>query len=217
MTNESVLEIRQMELGPLANFVYILSEPASKVAIVVDPAWDVPAIVGELNAKNLKLEGILLTHNHFDHINGVGELLKHKDAPVYIHHKDKDELPKDYEASMRVMDGGEKVTIGNLRLEFLHTPGHTEGSLCFRLADRLVTGDTLFIRGCGRVDLPNSDPEKMFHSLKKIATLDDGLFVLPGHNYGPVGECLLQVEKRENPYLRLASERTLADFLKIFS
>lgn len=211
------LEIRQLELGPLANFVYLLSDGASKKALVVDPAWDVPAIQRALSQEGWTLQGMMLTHNHFDHINGVGNLLQFADIPIYIHRHDAPALDKNFQKNIKVLDGGEAIALGQLQLKFLHTPGHTEGSLCFEVADHLVTGDTLFIQGCGRVDLPNSDPEKMYRSLRKIAGLDDGLLVFPGHNYGPTPSAPLAQEKKQNPYLRFAAGSTLKEFLNVVS
>ncbi|MBI4063788.1 MAG: MBL fold metallo-hydrolase [Elusimicrobia bacterium] len=213
----STLEIRQLELGPLANFVYLLADSAAKEALVVDPAWDVPAIKKELGVGGWKLKGIFLTHNHFDHINGVGDVLKFADVPIYIHKEDAPVLDKNFKPNLKTLSGGEGIDLGGLKINFLHTPGHTEGSLCLRVSDRLVTGDTLFIRGCGRVDLPNSDPEKMYTSLKKIATLEDSLLVFPGHNYGPTPTASLAEEKKENPYLQIAAGSPLARFLEAVS
>lgn len=211
----SKIEIVQMELGPMANFVYLLADPQAKEAFVVDPAWEVPAIKKELEHRGWRLTGMYLTHNHFDHINGVGGVLQFADVPIHIHKEDAPVLAKDFKSNLRELSGGEILKVGDIPIEIMHTPGHTEGSLCFRIHNNLVTGDTLFIRGCGRVDLPSSDPEKMYSSLKKIATLDDSHIVFPGHNYGPVENAALGEEKKANPYLKLVSSAPLPDFLRI--
>ncbi|MBI4369554.1 MAG: MBL fold metallo-hydrolase [Elusimicrobia bacterium] len=211
------LTVRQMELGPLANFVYLLSDENTKEAIVVDPGWDVAAIKKAADELQLRIKGIFLTHNHFDHINGVGDVLRFADAPVYIHQQDAPELNKDLQSSIRQLRGGEKVALGGLTLEFLHTPGHTEGSLCLKVNERLLTGDTLFIRGCGRVDLPSSDPEKMYQSLRRIAGLDSSTIVLPGHNYGPAPSGSLGDECLQNPFLKFALGAPLDEFLRTVS
>ncbi|MBI2069157.1 MAG: MBL fold metallo-hydrolase [Elusimicrobia bacterium] len=213
----ATLEIRQLELGPLANFVYLLADAQAKKALVIDPAWDVPAIHKRLEAEGWALDGIFLTHNHFDHINGVGQVLAFADVPIYIHKEDAGPLDQDFRKSMRVLSGGESVPLGQLKLNFLHTPGHTEGSLCLKVDNHLVTGDTLFVRGCGRVDLPSSDPEKMYSSLKKIATLDGQVLVFPGHNYGPTPTAPLDQEKKDNPYMQLALNSTLKEFLRVIA
>ncbi|MBI4051139.1 MAG: MBL fold metallo-hydrolase [Elusimicrobia bacterium] len=205
--------LKQLELGPLANFVYILGDPEKKECAVVDPAWDVATILKEIEKEGYKLTKILVTHNHPDHTNGIGEVLKSFDVPVYIHKQDAYAL-KSYQENLKVVEGGDGLSVGNLELSFLHTPGHTHGSVCLMLKDQLVTGDTLFIKGCGRVDLPNSDPEKMFQSLKKIAGLPDEILVLPGHNYGDKPCAPLKDEKKQNPYLAL-SQKNLPDFLRV--
>src|SRR3989338_10612854 len=145
-----MLEIRQLELGPLANFVYLLADPKTLEAWVVDPAWNVPAIRKALEAEQWKLTGIFLTHNHFDHINGVGDVLKFADVPIFIHKEDAPVIEKDFKSNLKPLSGGEALALGGLSIQMMHTPGHTEGSLCLKVMDPLVTRDTLFIRGCGR-------------------------------------------------------------------
>lgn len=206
--------LRQLELGPLANFVYILGDPETKECAVVDPAWDVPAILKAIEAEGLNLTRVLVTHNHPDHTNGIGEVLKAFDVPVHIHRHDAQAL-RPFKANLRLTEGGDRVDIGRLELTFLHTPGHTEGSQCFHVRDRLVSGDTLFIRGCGRMDLPSSDPEKMYASLRKISGLPDETVVFPGHNYAEAPCAPLGSEKRENPYLRTSLSSGLEDFLRL--
>jgi len=210
-----MLEIRQLELGPLANFIYVLADKETGEALVIDPAWDVASIGKLLDQEGWKLKAAVLTHNHFDHINGLGDILKFADIPIYIHKNDAAEVAKDFAHNLKPISGGETISLGACDFRFLHTPGHTEGSQCLEVNQNLVTGDTLFIGGCGRVDLPNSDPEKMYASLKKIATLDDRITVLPGHNYGPTPTGALSKEKQENPYLQLAAGSSLADFLRV--
>ncbi len=204
--------LKQLELGPLANFVYIVGDPATRQCAVVDPAWDVPAILKAIEAEDLKLSSVLVTHNHPDHINGVGAILKARDVPVYVNKEDAYALGE-VESSLRQVSGGDRASIGGIDVQFLHTPGHTHGSQCFLFQDRLVSGDTLFIKGCGRVDLPNSDPEKMYHSLRKIAGLPGETVVFPGHNYADKPCAPLREEKTENPYLAL-SQQGLREFLR---
>ena len=205
--------LKQLELGPLANFVYIVGDPATRECAVVDPAWDVPAILKAVEGEGLTLTSVLVTHNHPDHINGVGEILKTADVPVFVHKEDAFAL-KPYQSSLRLVSGGDRTAVGKLDVAFLHTPGHTHGSQCFLFQDRLVSGDTLFIKGCGRVDLPNSDPEKMYRSLRKIAGLPDETVVFPGHNYAEKPCAPLGEEKAGNPYLVLA-QQGLEDFLRV--
>lgn len=205
--------LKQLELGPLANFVYLFGDAETKECAVVDPAWDVPTILKTAKESGHDIKKILITHNHPDHTNGVGELLRSKDVPVYIHEHDAYAL-KEFKDNLKIVQGGDSAEIGGLTVHFLHTPGHTHGSQCFRIQDRLVSGDTLFIQGCGRVDLPNSDPEKMYQSLRKISALSEDTWVLPGHNYAEKPTAQLKEEKKENPYLA-GCQTDLNSFLRL--
>jgi hydroxyacylglutathione hydrolase len=209
-----VIELRQLQLGPMANFVYLLADPATRECAVVDPAWDVPAILEAVAAEGWTLTQAFLTHHHPDHINGVGPLLKTHDIPVFINEQDADVL-RPFASNLRKVRGGDSTKIGKLTVDFLHTPGHTHGSQSFHVHDNLVTGDTLFIKGCGRVDLPNSDPEEMYKSLRRIAGLPGKTLLLPGHDYGDKPCTPLEEEKESNPYLKLSATRSLQDFLRL--
>lgn len=204
--------LHQMELGPMQNFVYLVGCEASREAAVVDPAWDVPAILKTAKDHNLRIKTILLTHTHFDHINGVEELLKATDARVFVHKKEAPVLQYG-RMNLRNIDSGERVRVGGLDITFVHTPGHTPGSQCFYIDDLLITGDTLFINGCGRCDLPGGDPEEMYRSLTgTLRKMEDRTKVYPGHHYAEVSVSTMGDEKRRNPYL---SSRSLEDFLRL--
>lgn len=209
-----MIELRQLQLGPMANFVYLLADPRTKECAVVDPAWDVPAILKAVDAEGWKLRGMLVTHNHPDHTNGIGALLREADVPVFVHEADAYAL-KEHGGAVKSVRGGDTWTVGGLTVSFLHTPGHTHGSQCFQVFDRLLTGDTLFIKGCGRVDLPNSDPERMYASLRRISTLPDETLLLPGHDYGDKPCAPLKEEKALNPYLKMSASSKLEDFLRL--
>jgi hydroxyacylglutathione hydrolase len=203
--NEPGLILHQMELGPMQNFVYIIGDERTREAAVVDPAWDVPSILKMVRDHELKVTTILLTHTHFDHINGVEELLKATDARVFVHKKEAAALA--YSTSVKKIDSGDEVKIGDQRITFIHTPGHTPGSQCFYLHDRLIAGDTLFVRGCGRCDLPGGNPEEMFQSLTgKLKKMDDRVRLYPGHNYAEVPVSTMGEEKKQNPYLLCQSK-----------
>ncbi|MBI4226895.1 MAG: MBL fold metallo-hydrolase, partial [Candidatus Omnitrophica bacterium] len=191
-------------LGPLRNFVYILGDPTTRQALVIDPGWDSQAILDRLAEHDLTLAGLLVTHTHFDHINAVGELLKAADVPVYVHKAERDPLPARSSSITRV-GGGDEVPLGAHVVRILHTPGHTPGSSCFLVNDRLLSGDTLFVKACGRSDLPGGDPEQLYHSLDQIATLDEQITVYPGHDYGDAPQSTVGDEKRQNPFLQFPS------------
>jgi len=190
-----------LELGPMENFVYLLIDESSKNAAVVDPAWDVPAIVAQANKLDLTISDVLLTHSHHDHINGVDELLSHYDAQVHILKSEADFWGKNI-TKPTLHHGGDKINLGSSEIEVMHTPGHTPGSACYRIENDLITGDTLFVFGCGRCDLQGGDPEQMFSTLKHFKTdLPDDIVIHPGHNYAVQTTSTLKEEIAGNPFL----------------
>ena len=213
------LYLKQMELGPMQNFVYLLGDPATRDCVAVDPAWEIDAIVDEIAADGMRLQGVLVTHTHQDHVGGhlfghdipgVEELLGRSPARVYVHKAEREFL-KGFGSDLVKVEGGDTLQVGRLTVTFVHTPGHTPGSQCFLVDGRLISGDTLFIRSCGRTDLPGSDPAEMYSSLtQRLAALPDDTVVLPGHNYGGAATTIGE-EKRENPMMRFPS---MSDFLR---
>jgi len=189
----------------MANFVYLIGDPKTREAAVVDPAWDVSAIVKAAEADGYSIKHVLVTHGHPDHTNGVEEILNRTNSRLYMH---KVEVPwmKGWKAEATRTESDDKLSIGDLTITFLHTPGHTPGSQCFKVGSSLVAGDTLFIGGCGRTDLPGGDPEQLYDTLnRKLRTLDDGVLVFPGHNYSDVPSSTMGEEKRNNPFLKVQS------------
>lgn len=209
---ERSIYLKQLELGPMQNFVYLLGDPDTKEAAVIDPGWEVPQILAAAEADGYRITRVFLTHSHFDHILGLGELLKSLDVPVHIHDAEVGELPISPSAIAPVAHG-EIVHVGSLPVTLVHTPGHTEGSQCLLVDNRLLSGDTLFIGGCGRCDLPGGNPSALYHSLTQTLTrLDDRTQLYPGHNYAPVPHSTLGDEKQHNPFLQ---PKTLDQFLHL--
>src|SRR5262249_1208369 len=154
--------MKQMELGPMQNFVYLIGDPETRECIVIDPAWEIQQILDTVAADGMHLTGVLVTHTHQDHVGGhlfgfdipgIEELAEHAPARVYVHKAEREFL-RGFGTDLVKVEGGETVQVGRLPLTFIHTPGHTPGSQCFLVDGRLVSGDTLFIRSCGRTDLP---------------------------------------------------------------
>jgi glyoxylase-like metal-dependent hydrolase (beta-lactamase superfamily II) len=206
----------------MQNYVYLIGDPVTRQAAVVDPAWEVERIVQTAAADGYTLTRVLITHTHQDHtggqlfghfIPGVVELLNQVDIPVYVH-KTETHILQNVPASSKVpTEGGQVLDLGgDVEITLLHTPGHTPGSQCFLVQNRLVSGDTLFIGACGRVDLPNSSPEEMYDSLtNKLMRLDDATVLYPGHNYARKPISTIGEERQRNPYVQFAS---LHDFLR---
>lgn len=199
------LSIKQLQLGPMMNFTYLIADDEAKVCAVVDPGWDAAAIVNETKKSGWKIEKILLTHSHFDHAGALAELVKLTDAHVFVHSADL----SDIKIPANPTEEGTKISIGNLNVDCIHTPGHTPGSQCFIVENAMFTGDTLFIDGCGRVDLPGSDPKKMISSLNRLAGLDSSIIIYPGHDYGHAPTATIGDQLKSNPYLRATEEEML--------
>lgn len=201
MSQSAPFAIHARELGPMENFVYLIEDKASGRAAVVDPAWDVPEILALARDHGVRITDILLTHSHHDHINGIEGVLKAYDAQLHLL-KAEARFWGSYLDLPTLHHGGDVITLGGTAIEVLHTPGHTPGSACYRVADQLITGDTLFVFGCGRCDLRGGDPEQMFHTLRDMRQrLADSTVILPGHNYAVQPSSTLAEQKDGNPFL----------------
>ena len=203
--------VHQFELGPWNNFIYFIGDRATRRVAVVDPAWHAPTILEQASELDLTISHILCTHSHFDHVNRVDALLQVLDVPVYML---KSELAfSGFRCeNLIAASPGDRLRIGNATdITFVHTPGHTPGSVCYRLADSLVTGDTLFVNGCGRCDFVGGDPEVMYYTLKQLTeSLPSETRLYPGHNYGATPTATVDAQLLTNPYLQ---HKTLQDFV----
>lgn len=209
--SDNDLYLKQFEIGPMENFVYLVGSMAAREVFVVDPAWQVDTILRIAKEEDLKIKGALVSHFHFDHTNGIEELLESVNCPVYVNKKDVPYLGLS-SGNIKGSDNGQKVKAGDIEIEMIHTPGHTPGSQCFHVRGHLVSGDTLFIGACGRTDLPGGDAKEMYYSLtQKLMKFDDSTILCPGHNYGPKPMTTLGEEKKSNPYLLCDS---IENFLK---
>jgi hydroxyacylglutathione hydrolase len=210
---EPPIYFKQTEIGPMANFIYFIGDPKTREVAVVDPAWDVDRILSIAEKDGYQIKHVLVSHGHPDHINGVEELLNRTNAKLYMHPS---EVPwmKGWKATAIPSEDGRKIKVGDVEIQFMHTPGHTPGSQCFLIGGSLVSGDTLFIDSCGRTDLPGGDPKVMYESMTgKLKKLEDSVILYPGHNYSDQPTATMGDQKKHNPALRCT---TLNDFLAIF-
>jgi glyoxylase-like metal-dependent hydrolase (beta-lactamase superfamily II) len=223
MPGESDLYFRQIPVGRMANFAYLVGSSSARQALLVDPAWDVQGLLDVAAEDDVELVGTLVTHYHQDHvggeifgmsIEGLGRLMEVAPMKVHVQADEADGLRQVTglsESDLARHAGGDVIELGQTRVRLLHTPGHTPGSQCFLVEDgagpgRLVSGDTLFLGSCGRVDLPGADPEAMYHSLNgTLKALPDETIVYPGHLYATEPSGSLADEKRTNPFLRVTS------------
>jgi glyoxylase-like metal-dependent hydrolase (beta-lactamase superfamily II) len=212
--------------GQMANFMYLLGDVESRKALIVDPAWDVQSLIDIAQEDGYEIAGALVTHYHPDHvggdlfglsIEGLARLLEHRAVPVYVNRNEADGLKVVTglsDGDLKKVDSDETVELGKIPIRCLHTPGHTPGSQCFLIGDRLVAGDTLFVQGCGRVDLPGGDPDQMYESLtQKLAKLPPETVLYPGHHYGPTETSTIADELENNIYLKITG---LDDWRRLF-
>lgn len=179
----------------MVNFVYAIGDRATGECVLVDPAYDVNALLDVMAADSMKVVGVLATHYHPDHvggsmmgyrIEGIAALLERTNVPVHLQNDEVEWVTKVTGVDRSHLvghDAGDVVRVGELAITLVHTPGHTPGSQCFLVDGRLVSGDTLFLDGCGRTDLPGSNPEDMYDSLQTLAALPDDTVIFPGHQY----------------------------------
>jgi glyoxylase-like metal-dependent hydrolase (beta-lactamase superfamily II) len=201
MSDTRPYSIHALELGPMENFIYLIEDRATQTTAVVDPAWDAPQIIELADRQGLRITDILLTHSHHDHVNGVGQVLDDTDAQLHLLKAEADFWDHALERP-KLHHGGDRIKLGESELEILHTPGHTPGSACYRLNEDLITGDTLFVFGCGRCDLNGGDPEQMFATLRRLKdNLPPQIVIHPGHNYGEQQTSTLQEQVEGNPFM----------------
>jgi len=202
MSEKKPYSIHALELGPMENFIYLIEDRATQTAAVVDPAWDVGAIAARADQRGLRITDVLLTHSHNDHVNGVEAMLDRYDARLHLLKPEADFW--NHKLAQPVLHhGGDRFELGETELQILHTPGHTPGSACYRLGDDLVTGDTLFVFGCGRCDLNGGDPEQMYTTLKRLkAELPSQTVIHPGHNYATQKTSTMHEQIEGNPFMQ---------------
>ncbi len=210
----------------MVNFVYALGDTETGEALLVDPAYAVDDLLAVLEEDGMRCVGVLGTHFHPDHlggpmagwtIEGVGALLERVQVPVHVQ---RDEVPWVVRATgvgadhLVAHDSGDRVRVGDVEVELVHTPGHTPGSQCFLVDGHLVSGDTLFLEGCGRTDLPGSDPEAMYESLTtRLARVPDDAVVFPGHLYSAEPSASMGETRRLNYVFR---PRSATEWLSMF-
>jgi len=231
MSAPSELYFEQIAVGQMANFAYLIGSRSTREALIVDPAWAVDALLDQAESDGMKVVGALVTHYHQDHvggsifgmnIEGVDRLLARQPMPIYVNEHEAEGTKKvtgASESDIARKRGGDTIELGGVRVRLLHTPGHTPGSQCFLVEEagqpgRLVSGDTLFLGSCGRVDLPGADPEAMYYSLNQtLKQLPDETLLYPGHFYSSEPFDTMGHEKRTNPFLRVASLEQFLTFM----
>ena len=211
----------------MANFTYIIGDADTREAVLVDPAYAPDDLLKILNAEGITLVGIIATHFHADHIGGnlmghqvpgIAELAVLVDVPIHVQAHEAHWVSERTGVGVPPVvphDDGDVVSVGAIDITLRHTPGHTEGSQCLLFAGRMVSGDTLFVNGCGRTDLPGSDPHEMYRSLfERLASVPDDTVLYPGHFYSPEPFATLGEVRAHNEVL---VPRGAAEWLAQFS
>lgn len=237
MADASRLYFRQLLAGldvaehdPIAqqmvNFVYLIGDRETGEAVVVDPAYDPQGILDVLAADDMRLTGALATHYHADHVGGnlfghgivgISELLELAQVPIHVQADEAEWVAKTTgvpTSELAQHASGDVVRVGEVEITLIHTPGHTPGSQCFLVDGKLVAGDTLFLDGCGRTDLPGSNPEDMYYSLtQRLAQVPDDAVLFPGHLYSEKPSATMAETRSRNVVFRpQSSEQWLMMF-----
>ena len=206
---EPQLYLRQLELGPMDNFVYLVGAQGHDEAWVIDPAWDLDAIEAAALEDGRRISGAFISHCHHDHINGLPELLRRHDVPVFAQKTEaqfSSQLRQYAGDALRLLEPGDPLALGPLKAKALHTPGHTPGSQCLWAGGAVASGDTVFVNGCGRCDLNGGNPEDLYRTIQNVLlALPEETRLLPGHDYGDVPISTLGREREKNPYFQFPS------------
>ncbi len=210
----------------MVNFVYVIGDRETGEAVAVDPAYAPGEVVDLVEEAGLRLVGVLATHYHADHvggdlfgytIKGLADLLERVDVPVHVQQAETPWVMRSAGLGQDALvehDSDDVVEVGAVTIRLVHTPGHTPGSQCFLVDGKLVAGDTLFLNGCGRTDLPGSDPAAMYDTLvNRLARLPDDTVVYPGHLYSKEPSATLGETKLHNPVL---APRSADEWLRLF-
>ncbi len=210
----------------MINFVYFIGDHETGETVIVDPAYDIQGLLQILEADGMKCTGVLATHYHPDHvggsmmgynIGGVKELLEHSSVPIHAQQNEAQFIQKVTGIGQNEIiahEGSDVISVGKIDIELIHTPGHTPGSQCFLVDNCLVAGDTLFLEGCGRTDLPGGDSASLYESLtQRLGKVPDDAILFPGHQYSHAPSASMGETRRENfVFMPKSEEQWLAMF-----
>lgn len=202
----------------MVNFIYLIGDRAAGKCVVVDPAWNVDDVLRVAAADDMQMEGVLATHHHPDHVGGdlfgtsipgIRELLEKSALKIHCNREETEWIRRTTGVSASDLvsySSGDVLRVGDVDIRMIHTPGHTPGSQCFLVGDKLVAGDTLFLQGCGRTDFPGGDADEMYRSLtQRLAKIPDDTLLYPGHLYDPRPSATLGETRATNYVFKVPS------------
>jgi len=194
--------IKQVQIGGMLNFAYIIGDEETGDGLVIDPSWEPEKLHEIAKDERIVIKYIINTHCHEDHVNGNRKMKEISGASIAIHEAETKYLRHFFppEADIKLKDG-ETIILGKISATILHTPGHSPGSICLMVENKIFTGDTLFVGSCGRTDLPGGDDAEFRKTMQRLKALDDSVTVYPGHDYGEMPFSTIGNEKRLNPCL----------------
>lgn len=206
--------VKQFLVSQMMVFAYLVGDPESGEAVVIDPAAQADQILVEARRLGLRITCILNTHGHVDHIMGNAEMKERTGAPILIHEADAAWMTQQPSSMFQMFGGrpspaadsilrdGDRIDLGGVCLEVIHTPGHSPGGICLYMPGAVFTGDTLFVGGVGRTDLPGGSWQTLLDSIhRRLFSLPGETVVYPGHHYGPSPTSTIAMERDTNPYL----------------
>lgn len=207
--SKDTISLKQFELGPMQNFVYVLGCDKTKEFAIIDPAWDVAPLIDEVEKRSGKITAVLLTHGHHDHLNALDNVLNassvEQGIPVYFSSLFSKLRPK--LDNIVLVDDGQKINLGNLSITCIQTPGHSPCGVAYHVGKHLIAGDTLFVDGCGRCDFEQSNVEHMYDSIhNKVMVLPDDTIIYPGHHYGNKPFDTLENQRKTNRFMNCGAK-----------
>ncbi len=206
------LHVLKVANGFFSNYIYMIVDRKTRYAAIIDPAWEWEKITSWIIDKRAKIQAVLLTHTHYDHIHLVESVIQAFDAQVYVSRQEV-EAYQFSSQNLQLLEAWDHIRIGDTKIEVLLTPGHTAGSVCFLLQDALISGDTLFAEGCGMCNFPGGDAEQMFNSLQMLKRLvPPYVRVYPGHSYGEEPGQFFEAVMERNIYLQLDKKEHFISF-----
>lgn len=211
--SDQPFEIHRLELGKMQNFIYLIKDRRSRQAAVLDPAWNTSEVLKLADQQGVEISDVLISHWHEDHINGLYPLARERVLRVHVAQAEVEFWNPQVPGQPILHQDGDRILVGDTTIEVVLTPGHSPGSVCYAVDGYLFTGDTLFVFGCGRCDLPGGDARQMFYSLSRLQKqFSKETVVLPGHHYARQESSTLGEQIWGNPFLHFNNADDFAEF-----